>query len=73
MSYNNTKLQEKARYNAIKEVKSGIKNGTTIQDFCQKWSCTPDELWERIGRLFTVKDTAKRIWHQIEANEKKEM
>ena len=43
----------------------------TIQDFCQKWSCTPDELWERIGRLFTVKDTAKRIWHQIEANEKK--
>ena len=25
MSYNNTKLQEKARYNAIKEVKSGRK------------------------------------------------
>lgn len=23
MSYNNTKLQEKARYNAVKEVKSG--------------------------------------------------
>ena len=54
-----------------KAVKAGIKNGMTIQDFCQKWSCTPDELWERIGRLFTVKDTAKRIWHQIEANEKK--
>ena len=54
-----------------KKVKSGIKNGMTIQDFCQKYECTPDELWARVGRIFTVKDTARHVWNQIEANGKK--
>lgn len=54
-----------------KKVKVGIKNGMTIQDFCEKYECIPAELWGRIGQLFTVKDTARQIWNEIEANEKK--
>lgn len=54
-----------------KKVKVGIKNGMTVQDFCAKFECDPDEFMTRLGRLFTVKDTAKQVWGDIVANEKK--
>ena len=54
-----------------KKVKIGIKNGMTVQDFCTKYECTPDELRERINQLFTVKDTSRQVWNEILANEKK--
>lgn len=54
-----------------KRVHIGIKNGMSVQDFCQKYECNPEELQERLGRLFTVKDNARQVWNEILANEKK--
>lgn len=54
-----------------KKLKTGIKNGNTRQDFCQKFECTEEELFQRIEQLYTVKGTAQEVWKEIIANEKK--
>ena len=54
-----------------KKIKVGIKNGMTVQDFCEKYDCNPEELWVKIGKFFTIKDAAKQVWNEIEANDKK--
>ncbi len=54
-----------------KKVRMGIKNGMTMDDFCQKYECDSAELIVRIGKLFTVNDDARRILADILANGKK--
>lgn len=54
-----------------KKVHNGIKHGTTIADFCEIYSCTEDELKDRIGQIFTQKTVADKIWKEIVANAKK--
>ena len=54
-----------------KKVRVGIKNGMSLQDFCDKYDCGPCELRTRIDRLFTVKDTANSVWREIQSNERK--
>ena len=54
-----------------KKVRCGIKNGMTMDDFCKRYECTPEELETRIGHLFTVKGAAKQVLSEIAANSKK--
>ncbi|MBQ1373633.1 hypothetical protein IIY66_02405 [Candidatus Saccharibacteria bacterium] len=53
-----------------KKVKAGIKNGMGVQAFCKKYSCPPEDLWARIGQLFTVRGAAQRVWRDLKANDK---
>ena len=54
-----------------KKVRCGIKNGMTMDDFCKRYECTPEEMGIRIGHLFTVKGAAKQVLSEIAANSKK--
>lgn len=52
MSYNNTKLQEKARYNAIKEVKSGRK----IAQVARRYGCFRSTIYRWLKKYQTMLD-----------------
>lgn len=54
-----------------RKVRIGIKNGLSVRDFCQKYECGEEELRERIRQLFTVEETAGKVWNEIRNNEKK--
>ena len=54
-----------------KKVRISIKRGWTTDDFCGKFGCSTDELFARIGQLYTVRETALQVWSEIAANEKK--
>lgn len=56
-----------------KNVMVGIKNGMTLDDFREKYQCTPDEFYERMKQLFGHnKKQLKSCVSQIEANQKKQ-
>lgn len=63
MSYNNTKLQEKARYNAIKEVKSGRK----IAEVARRYGCYRSTIYrwlkkqEHLIKNYLLAPNAKHI------------
>ena len=52
MSYNNTKLQEKARYNAIKEVKSGRK----IAQVARRYGCFRSTIYRWLKKYHTMRE-----------------
>jgi hypothetical protein len=55
-----------------KNVVVGIKNGMTIEDFCGKYQCSPEEFEERMRHLYGHnKKQLKNCLVQIAANEKK--
>lgn len=55
-----------------KNVVVGIKNGMTIEDFCSKYQCSPEEFEERVRQLYGHnKKQLKNCLVQIAANEKK--
>lgn len=54
-----------------KDVRMGIKNGMTVQDFCIKYRCNEDELRSTIEKLYTQKKSSAKIWNEILANDKK--
>ena len=55
-----------------KNVVVGIKNGMTIEDFCGKYQCSPEEFEERMRQLYGHnKKQLKNCLVQIASNEKK--
>ena len=63
MSYNNTKLQEKARYNAVKEVKSG----RTVAEVARRYGCFRSTIYrwlkkhEYLLKSYELAPTARHI------------
>lgn len=55
-----------------KNVVLGVKKGMTLEDFCNKYQCTSEELQERIRQVYGHnKKQLKTFFVQIAANEKK--
>ena len=55
-----------------KTVMVGIKNGMTLDDFCQKYQCSSEAFEERMGQIYGHnKKQLKHCFTQIVANEKK--
>ena len=55
-----------------KNVMSGIKNGMTLEDFCEKYQCSADEFGERLKQIYGHnKKQLKNCIDQIAANQKK--
>ena len=54
-----------------KKVRTSIKNGWTMEDFCERYDCSQEELFSRIERIYTVRDSAQMIWNEIQSNRKK--
>ena len=56
---------------SAKDIRTGIKYGMTVQDFCDKYRCTEDQFRTAIERVYTQKKTSAKIWNDILANGKK--
>lgn len=55
-----------------KNVMAGIKNGMTLEDFCEKYQCDSEQFRERMGQIYGHnKKHLKKCLDQIAANEKK--
>lgn len=55
-----------------RNLNEGIKRGMTIEDFCQKYQCSEEELRTQIENLYSHNSSkAKEYMDQIEANSKK--
>lgn len=50
-------------------LRDAIKNGKTVEDICGKYQCTPNELFERIGRIYVHDDKkVKEMINRLETN-----
>lgn len=57
---------------ASKQLRVGVKNGMSTEDFCMKYSCTEDEFHARIAQLYGHnKKDSEELLSSIRANDKK--
>lgn len=53
-------------------LRDAIKNGKTVEDLCSKYQCTPNELFDQIGRIYVHDDKKVRgMINDLETNGKK--